>query len=193
MIGFGVDVIDDDDNEDFSTYGTGSWREGRDLIERELNGTSAAIRGRRAEAASRLAAAAPNNPHNRAAPILSVPGSSRSGGGGPSTPLGTSPNARPQANISARRVGRPSALPTEPDDENFFEAFGHRVKNTIDTFDTPKWLQDIGQGIKKPKWMGNSDGGAGSSSNNNNNDAQGPGSDVRRWFGGNGEGRIRLG
>ena len=190
LIGFGVDVIDDDDNEEGAHYGTGSWREGRDLIDRELNGTSAAIRGRRAEAVSRLATAAPNNPNNRAAPTISVPGSSRRNGGGPSTPLGTSPNTRPQANISARRVGRPSALPVDPEDDTFFGALGHRVKNTIDTLDTPRWLQDLGQGIKKPKWMGGNDDDAGSGSNNNSG---GAGADVRRWFGGNNQGRIRLG
>ncbi|KAH8894815.1 hypothetical protein GQ53DRAFT_682366 [Thozetella sp. PMI_491] len=190
LIGFGVDVIDDGDNEEGETYGTGSWREGRDLIERELNGTSAAIRGRRAEAASRLAGAAdvPNNPNHRAAPILSVPGSSSrtTTRGGPTTPLGTSPNARPQANTSARRVGARNTAFTEPEDENFFETLGHRFKNTIDTLDTPKWLQDIGQGIKKPKWMGNDEGGGGSGSGSGS--GQG---DLRRWFGG-GEGRIRL-
>ncbi|KAH6636563.1 LMBR1-like membrane protein-domain-containing protein [Chaetomium tenue] len=206
VVGFGVDVLDDDDEDDDGT-GTGrgaawsnrAWREGRDLIERELNGTSAAIRARRSDA-----------------PILSIPRAGRRdgtsptapGGGGPTTPFGTSPSAggytdagpsygRPQANTSARRVGRaPTAggrggAAGGDEDENFFEAFGHRVKNTIDTLDTPRWLQDFGQGIKKPKWMGGDDdegGGAG----------RGGGGG---WFGGGsggsgggsgGEGRIRL-
>ncbi|KAK1751681.1 LMBR1-like membrane protein-domain-containing protein [Echria macrotheca] len=187
-VGFGVDVLDDDDEEGTNVYGSGSWREGRDLIERELNGTSAAIRGRRAEAAARIA----GHPASRAAPILSVPGSSaRREAGAPTTPLGTSPNARPAANTSARRVGRTqgssSRSEPEPEDENFFEALGHRFRNTIDTMDKPKWLQDIGQGIKKPKWMGGDDEAedAGSSQARTN-------TDVRRWFGGGSEGRIRL-
>lgn len=181
VFGFGVDVLDDDD-ENQTAYGTGSWREGRDLIERELNGSSGNIvRGRRGDARSSTAGG------HRAAPILSVPRA-----GSPLTPLGASPNARPAANTSARRVGTGSssraANYTEPEDENFFESLGHRFKNTIDTMDTPKWLQDIGQGIKKPKWMGGGDDDAGSSTRpppiNRGN------SDVRRWFGG--EGRIRL-
>ncbi|KAH6850172.1 LMBR1-like membrane protein-domain-containing protein [Chaetomium sp. MPI-CAGE-AT-0009] len=213
VVGFGVDVLDDDEEED-NTYGQAalnrSWREGRDLIERELNGTSAAIRARRGDAPTGGAGGAGGRP----APILSIPRAGRRDGtsptapGGPTTPFGTSPNAgsytaaagpsssRPQANTSARRVGRAAATavpPPDEDDENFFEAFGHRVKNTIDTLDTPRWLQDFGQGIKKPKWMGGDDGDAGRGGSG------GGGSDVRRWFGGGGgsggnggEGRIRL-
>ncbi|KAK0646005.1 LMBR1-like membrane protein-domain-containing protein [Cercophora newfieldiana] len=175
-IGFGVDVIDDDDDgEGTNVYGTGSWREGRDLIERELNGTSATIRSRRAEAAARIAG-------GRAAPVISVPGSHRARG--PTTPLGTSPNARPAANTSARRAGPSSRIQDDDEDEGFFGALGHRFKNTIDTMDTPKWFQDI----KKPKWMGGDEEGGGSS-----RPSQGrTNSDVRRWFGGSSEGRIRL-
>jgi hypothetical protein len=197
VFGFGVDVLDDDDedatDERGAAFGTGSWREGRDLIERELNGTSAAIRARRVDVTG-----GGGGSGGRSTPVLSIPRAGRRDGttitaGGPTTPFGTSPSAgiggpssssRPQANTSARRVGRAAAALDEPEDENFFEALGHRFKNTIDTMDTPKWLQDIGQGIKKPKWMGGSgDGGQGSSSSGGN-------SDVRRWFGG--EGRIRL-
>ncbi|KAK0722405.1 LMBR1-like membrane protein-domain-containing protein [Lasiosphaeria miniovina] len=192
IFGFGVDVIDDGDGDDpYSAYGTGSWREGRDLIERELHGTSAVVRGRRAEAAARISGTGVGQGAGaaRATPVLSVPRAQRTG---PTSPLGTSPNTRPQANTSARRVGAASrGIETDPDDENFFEALGHRFKNTIDTMDTPKWLQDIGQGIKKPKWMGGDDDeGSGSRPRDNNNGNNN--SDVRRWFGGSGEGRVRL-
>ncbi|KAK4044006.1 LMBR1-like membrane protein-domain-containing protein [Parachaetomium inaequale] len=210
VVGFGVDVLDDGDedtDERGAAFGTGSWREGRDLIERELNGTSAAIRARRGGGDI-----GGGGGGGRSAPVLSIPragrrdGGSTTAGGGPTTPFGTSPTAgmtagpsstRPQANTSARRVGRATAaVPDgEPDDENFFEAFGHRVRNTIDTLDTPKWLQDIGQGIKKPKWMG----GDGDEGHGGGGGAREGGSDVRRWFGGggggggeSGEGRIRL-
>lgn len=183
FFGFGLDVIDDEEGNE-TGYGTGSWREGRDLIKRELNGTS--IRGRLGELNADATGA-------RAAPILSLP---RSGGQQNPSPLGRSPNSRPLANTSARRVGPQSSaaasramLPEDPEDDNFFESLGHRFKNTIDTIDTPKWLQDIGQGIKKPKWMGNDDADAGSSSHQ----AAARNTDVRRWFGGgDGEGRIRL-
>lgn len=173
IVGFGAfDALDDGDDDDNnttaggarSTYGTGSWREGRDLIERELNGTSAAIRGRRADYASRP---------GRSTPILTIPRDNDSSANpGPTTPFGTSPTAgtvaptqRHLANTSARRVGgggaRRAVLDDEPDDENFFEALGHRFRNTIDTFDAPRWWQDMT--AKKPKWMGG-DGGEGSGS-----------------------------
>ncbi|KAK3996110.1 LMBR1-like membrane protein-domain-containing protein [Cladorrhinum sp. PSN332] len=201
----------DDESQDgeLGFYGTGSWREGRDLIERELNGTSAAIRGRRADVIARGG----SSDGSSRKPVLKIPGSraggrSSNGAGGPSTPFGTSPTAggRHVANTSARRVGGPSrgsngrgpvVLDDEGEDEGFFGALGHRFKNTIDTIDAPEWWQ----GMKKPKWMtGDDDDNGGSSSSRggggNNN------SDVRRWFGGgngsgsgnsgSGGGRIRL-
>ncbi|KAH6624877.1 LMBR1-like membrane protein-domain-containing protein [Chaetomium sp. MPI-SDFR-AT-0129] len=207
VVGFGVDVLDDDDESEDSdargtAFGTGSWREGRDLIARELNGTSAAIRARRSDVLGGGAAG------SCASPVLSIPRSGRRDGNGnigpgPTTPFGTSPSAgisgpssRPQANTSARRVGRGPAgvnLDDGDDNENFFEALGHRMKNTIDTFDTPRWLQDIGQGIKKPKWMAGGDEDGHGSSGAGSSSGGGAGSDVRRWFGGgNSEGRIRL-
>lgn len=224
VFGLGVDVLYDDDDDDDDTSGRpgrggggslANWREGRDLIERELNGTSAAIRGRRAAAIASASA-----PASRATPALSVPGGRRVGAdnnpGGPTTPFGTSPTAgwpvsprRPAlANTSARRVGPAAAAgrnvpggndggDDDDDDENFLEALGHRVRNTIETFEAPRWLQDLGAGIRKPRWMGWAEqhqhqqqhqqqrqrGGRGGNAGN---------VDVRRWFGGGGEGRIRL-
>ncbi|KAK4242562.1 LMBR1-like membrane protein-domain-containing protein [Achaetomium macrosporum] len=202
VIGFsGVDVLDDDDddegadNERGTAYGTGySWREGRDLIEREVNGTS------RSRRAADIAGGGADRPGR---PVLTIPPGGGAGRGvtargrGPTTPFATSPTtagtattSRPQANTSARRVGRRAGIVLdEPEDENFFEALGHRFKNTIDTLDTPKWLQDFGQGIKKPKWMGVGEGQVESSGSSR----IGGNMDVRRWFGGgNSEGRIRL-
>ena len=189
---FGIDVMDSD-ADDADGYGTGSWREGRELIKRELTGMS--IRGRGSEAAGAYNAAGTSSA--RVAPVLSVP---RNDSAAPLSPLGRSPTSRPVANTSARRTGALPSSPSGPsrpsrealaEDDNFFEALGHRFKNTIDTFETPRWLQELGDGIKKPKWIGNDDeegaailGGGASSSGRND-------SDVRRWFGG-AEGNIRL-
>ncbi|KAK0737013.1 LMBR1-like membrane protein-domain-containing protein, partial [Apiosordaria backusii] len=178
---FGLGGEDDGEGDEESFYGTGSWREGRDLIERELNGTSASVRNRRAD----LVSSSTSSNGRRHGPILSIPRSSTgSSARGPTTPFATSPTSgaggsRHQANTSARRVGRDRGqvvLDNEGDDENFFEALGHRMKNTIDTFDTPDWFKGFGEGIKKPKWMGGDDNRGGSSSNG--------GGDIRRWFGG---------
>ncbi|KAI1313559.1 LMBR1-like membrane protein-domain-containing protein [Xylaria venustula] len=176
FFGFGVSIVDEEEDESSAGYGTGSWREGKVLIERELNGTS--ISRRLEEAASR-------GPSGRSQPILTVPSSRAEG---VRTPFATSPS---QHNISARSTtarGRQATnAPLEQEDDNFFANLGHRFKNTIDTMDTPKWIQEIGDGFKKPKWMGGDDEASGSSSRNGDGAAD---SDIRRWFGG--DGRIRL-
>jgi len=201
FLGFG-DLVEDDDDEDNETgYGTGSWREGRDLIDRELHGTS--IRQRRREGPSAADAA---NAAGRAAPVVTVPGGRR---GQPhrageaataTTPFATSPSNLSYAagSPSRRSAGvdpTPSsssrrALPEDPGDENFFQALGHRMKNTIDTIDAPQWFQDI----KKPKWMGGDDEDDGGGGGGGRPSASRADSDpIRRWFGGgDSTGRIRL-
>jgi len=168
-IGYGA-VIDDDDEENDSGYGTGSWREGRDLIERELQGASSL--GRLGQTATDRRSHVPNNPNNRTAPTLSVPPAERHRALG--QPSASRPTIDPQQRDSAA-----------PEDENFFEAFGHRVRNTMDTFESPKWLQNIGDGIKRPKWMG------GDGDGDNNAGPSRSGSDITRWFGRQ-DGRVRL-
>lgn len=173
----GMDIIDDEEDNE-SGYGTGSWREGRDLIARELGGNS--LLRRREEVFSRLASA--THGAGRSAPVLSVPNARASSASPARSPAGSA--------AGPRRLGQPSRGPPleDPDDDNLFQIFGHRVKNTFDTLETPKWMQDFGSGIKKPKWMGGDDEAPpqrpGGSSQRND-------SDIRRWFGGN-DGQIRL-
>ena len=196
MFGF-TDIIDDSEGDDQPSYGTGSWREGRDLIERELNGTS--ISRRLLDDAAADASNGTNSSRGRAVPILSVPAARREG---VQTPFATSPSysdlptsraARtPRNNNNNPRTGGADGDGDE-DDENFFTSLGHRFKNTIDTIDTPRWLQEIGDGLKKPRWMAGGDDDAGGSSSNGSGRPTAPGrsdSDIRRWFGG--ESRIRL-
>ncbi|KAI0539909.1 LMBR1-like membrane protein-domain-containing protein [Xylaria digitata] len=171
LFGFGVDIVDDEEDENSAGYGTGSWREGRVLIERELNGTS--ISRRLEEAASRAAS-------GRAQPILTVPSTRTER---VRTPFATSPSQHDVPTRSTTARGRPTATALLEED-NFFANLGHRFKNTIDTIDTPKWIQEIGDGFKKPKWMG---GESGSSSRDGASTGD---SDIRRWFGG--DARIRL-
>lgn len=173
-IGFGG-VIDDGDEDNDTGYGTGSWREGRALIERELQGHSSLGRlggNRPVDRRSNV----PNNLNNRTEPTLSVPPGERARSLGQFS-----------ASASAAASRRPRPDPQQhqqrdPEEENFFEAFGHRVKNTIDTVQTPKWLQNVGESIKRPKWMGGDDNGQPSRS----------GSDFTSWFAGRQEGRVRL-
>jgi len=59
------------------------------------------------------------------------------------------------------------------------------VRNTFDTVQTPKWIQNVGEGIKRPKWMGRDGDGQAELSRS--------GSDFTRWFGGGrSEGQVRL-
>lgn len=167
IFGFGGDFIDDDEG-DGRVFGTGSWREGRDLIERELGGNSALRR--REEAFARLEAA------GRSAPVLTVPGGRTGAAASPARSPVRPTHDRPE------RSSRATPYRDEPEEENFFESLGHRMKNTMDTFEPPQWFQDI----KKPKWMGGDDDEPGSSSGG----GSGVESDIRRWFGG--EGRVRL-
>ncbi|KAI1435788.1 LMBR1-like membrane protein-domain-containing protein [Xylaria sp. CBS 124048] len=189
FFGFGMDIVDDEEDESTSGYGTGSWREGRVLIERELNGTS--ISRRLEEAALRGGVSGRSSQ-----PVLTVPSArpERVRDEHVTTPFSTSPQRDvPAWRAAPRGRQQAPAPPPEPEDDNFFANLGHRFKNTIDTIDTPKWLQEIGDGFKKPKWMGGDDNGAGGSSNRNGNAASGSrggDSDIRRWF--EGDGRIRL-
>lgn len=174
LFSFDMDLMDDEENE--SGYGTGSWREGRALIERELGGMSISSRDPVAGAVGSSA---------RARPILSVPAARREG---VQTPFATSPSYRDEPTRTTARTARSRMAEEEPEDDNFFSQLGHRFKNTMDTMDTPKWLQEIGDGFKKPSWLGGQDeapggGGGGGASGTHN--------DVRRWFGG-AESRIRL-
>ncbi|TVY32065.1 LMBR1 domain-containing protein-like protein [Lachnellula subtilissima] len=161
--GYG-NVIEDEDEDNESGYGTGSWREGRDLIERELQGASSL--GRLGHTATDRRSHVPNNPNNRTAPTLTVPPAERH------RALGQASTSRPSADPQQHAS-------TAPEDENFFEAFGHRVRNTVDTFESPKWMQNM----KRPKWMGGDDDDAG-------DDDAGP-SRSGSWFGRQ-DGRVRL-
>jgi hypothetical protein len=162
LIGFGV--IDDEDEENETGYGTGGWREGRDLIERELQGHSSLAQLGHGRTDRHIV---PNNPNNRIAPTISIPPAQRARPD-PVTP--TRPNADPHQGIA-------------PEDENFFEAFGHRVRNTFDTVSPPRWLKEVGDGIKRPKWMGGDD-----------DEPSGSGNGFTRLFAGSQSqgGRVRL-
>lgn len=189
-----ADVMDGGEDGSGNSRGASSWREGRDLIDRELNGTSIP----RSREAAGPGGVANGGAATRDAPVRSIPGASRRPGA-PTTPLGTSPNigrlgspSTAAAGISSRHIGqrKHTGLDDEDDeDDTFFSQIGHRIKNTVDTMDKPKWLQEIGQGIKKPKWLGGDDNDehAGPSATGTGGDP-----DIRRWFVGAGDGRIRL-
>lgn len=158
---FGCGLAEDDDINDVENnpagYGMGGWREGRDLIERELNGFgSLAVSSR----GSRSTWASDRDDEGS-------PGSSR---------------LRVPAAESSQPAQRTVVAPTivegeDEEDENFFQSFAHRVKNTFDTTSTPQWFQ--GEPFRLPRWM----------SGDNNTTEEGS-----ALFGGRAvPGRLRLG
>jgi len=167
VLGFGI--LEDEDEDNPSGFGTGSWREGRDLIARDLSGPRSATLGFTDSPRSSL-----DNPRTNTA-----------AGGGP--PTGRTGAGRP----SVPRPSRP-VLDPEPEEESFFTLFGRRVKNTIDTIPTPKWMQgsssNAGGKFRRPTWMGGS--------NNNASEQEQPsrsGSNILGLFGGGpGGGQITI-
>ncbi|KAI5208911.1 hypothetical protein AUEXF2481DRAFT_6346 [Aureobasidium subglaciale EXF-2481] len=161
VIGFGV--LEDEHDEP----GTGTWREGRILIERELQADGSQLH---LASSSLLSSAEPSPRHSADL----------------NRPSRLTNNSRASA---ARRAA--VRMPQEDEDTSeraFFQDVGQRVRNTFDTVEAPAWLKDIGDGIKKPKWMNGGDD-AGSSSGDGGNF-------FGKLFGGGGgsgnNGNIRL-
>ncbi len=146
MLGF--EMFDDEDEENTTGYGTGSWREGRDLITRDMGGDGGL---------SRIPSPLPG----ASGPARSNIGDSIRGAG-PTRPTATTRQAE-----------------YDPDNETFIGALAHRMKNTVDTLETPEWVANI----KKPRWMGGDDAGPARA-----------GSSFTRIFGGSHaqDGRVRL-
>ena len=86
-----------------------------------------------------------------------------------------------QAAIEERQAQRlaDSTRTAEGEDENIFQGFAHRFRNTFENVERPVW--------KRPKWMGGIDGNSESSGRADS------GRGMGRWFGGRpADGRVRL-
>jgi hypothetical protein len=181
VLGFGFLEIDDEgDAENPSGFGTGGWREGRDLIARDLEGhrPTASL----GVTDSPRASLDQNRP--RVGPTRWVPPAER----------GQSVAVRTEVPSTGRYRDRP-ALDPEPEEENFFTLFGRRIKNTVDNIDTPKWMKGNGGGgggFKTPKWLGGSDSD-GAPSPSNAGSSGGRSNNVLGLFGGRADdGRIVI-
>ena len=170
VIGFGV--LEDESDDNPSGFGTGGWREGRALIERESQS--------RSEGGGTVGLASRGEPLDLERQV----GTSASAG--TSTPPRRAqrepllPNHIQEAN---RQFNSITNQEEEIDDgpRHFYQDFTERVRNTFDTIDRPEWTKNLGDGIKVPKWM-----------QNDQRDDSG-GSALSRWFGGRPEdGRVRL-
>ncbi|MCJ1274242.1 hypothetical protein MMC21_002037 [Puttea exsequens] len=169
---FGFGILEDDEEGKPTGFSTGGWQEGRDLIDRELHNTSRlGLSSPTAEPGSPLPSGT-QSPITRAG-TQPAPSSSR-----PSAPRQSTPQQR-----QAQRLAEATAA-AEEEDENFFQGFAHRVKNTLDNVDRPDWVNGLG---KRPKWMGGVEGNTDSSGRADS------GRGLGRWFGGRpADGRVRL-
>ncbi|KAK3055659.1 hypothetical protein LTR09_003580 [Extremus antarcticus] len=170
---FGFGILEDETEGNPSGFGTGGWREGKALIERELQSRSAG------GAAVGLLARGGSLDLERQA-------------GGTSTPP---ERARAQREAlssghtqEANRQFNSITNQEEPADDrarHFYQDFFERVGNTFDSVDRPEWVRSLGSGVSAPKWMQRDQGNEGSS---------GPASTLSRWFGGSGagDGRLRI-
>jgi hypothetical protein len=172
ICGFG-DLLDDEEDSAGDYAGTGSWREGRALIEREIQGASGNVLG----LSQRSTTSPPNerytdNPTPSSSSSFAATTAAAASNGGPST---TRPDRR-----------RP-VVEDEEDEGNFFENFASRVKNTFDTNDFS---------FPRPKWLGGDDDDAVQAGRSRRPLDRGEGdrgSGFLSLFGGRGdEGRVRL-
>lgn len=167
ICGFG-DLLEDDDEDGQGAYaGTGSWREGRALINREVQSASGNVLG--------LSQRSNTSPPNERYTDSPTPSSNIA-----ATAAGESSTSRPQIRAERRR-------PIPEDDEdtgNFFENFASRVKNTFDSTDFT---------ITKPKWMGGDEEEEAGSSRRPQAAGEERGNGFMSLFGGRSEeGRLRL-
>lgn len=172
---FGFGFLEDDEEGNPSAFSTSGWREGKALIDRELAGAS------RLGLSGQLDGPSSPLPSRTQSPISS--------GSRPNdAPTGQTsrPSAPRQSTFQQRQAQRlaDATAAAEDEDENVFQGFAHRVKNTIDNVERPEWLSDLG---KRPKWMGGVDGNPEGSGRANS------GRGMGRWFGGRpADGRVRL-
>lgn len=132
ICGFG-DLLEDDEEDEQGAYaGTGSWREGRALIEREIQGASGNVLG-----LSQRTTSPPNERYtDNPAPSTSIAASASNS---------EASTSRPQTRPERRR---PVIEDDDEDTGNFFENFAARVKNTFETNDFS---------IRRPQWLGGDD------------------------------------
>ena len=143
MIGFGV--LEDESEENVSSFGTGGWREGRALIEREL-----LSRGEASNVGLTSRTSTSLDLDRRAVPGTSTPpiGRGRAQQREPLLPTHVQESNRQFNSITNQE---------EPEDDtprHFYQDFAERVKNTIDAPERPEWVRSIGSAFTTtPKWM----------------------------------------
>ena len=167
ILGFGV--LEDESEDNPSGFGTGGWREGKALIDRELQ-------SRGADSGLGLATRGASLDLERA--NASSAGRSRT----LAEDRGREPIFRDADAREANRQFNTITNQQEEEDDSarhFYQDFGERVQNTFASVETPEFMRNIGSAFKKPRWMEDSEASGGSV--------------LSKWFGGRPEdGRLRL-
>ncbi|EED20001.1 LMBR1 domain protein [Talaromyces stipitatus ATCC 10500] len=189
IFGFGFVDDEEDPEADPGGFGTGGWREGRALIERELVGLgSLGLTSRSLDSGRNtgLAASSSSTSLHTSRAASPQPGWSSSS----TLPRSSSRAPLIAPSSSANAVTATTVIDDgTAEEDNFFQSFAHRVRNTIDTASTPKWLQGGFPNISAPKWLNSSRENSGS----NNGSTEG----GNKIFGGlfgqrSSDGHVRL-
>lgn len=134
-IGYG-DFIDDEERNSDTAHGTASRSRGKDLIDRELQDSSLTRFVQDSSSNRRQAIKIPTKNLSSTTP-------ERRQTSGPSSQL------RSSADIHLR--------PERLSEETSYQTFWHRLKNTVETVQSPNWLENVGDSIKIPKWISGND------------------------------------
>ncbi|TKA30955.1 hypothetical protein B0A50_01923 [Salinomyces thailandicus] len=169
-------VLEDEGDSSGSGFGTGGWREGRALIEQELQrrGNSAGALGLAARGGSLDVDRQHWDTSGSSTPTRGRQQDSR----GPLLPT-TNNTPAPRVQEARRQFNAITNREEESGEDSspryFYQDFAERVRNTLDTTDRPEWTK----GLAKPKWL--------------QNDGQSTEAPWSKWFGGKaGGGGVRL-
>lgn len=179
---FGFGMFEEGEENSYALGAVGGWREGRDLIEQDLTSTSRlglSTGGRRTASQTPAQPATPFISASQPSRVPVLPGNS-------STAAISNAQFSGQSEIEHQQTRRLVAATeaAEEQDENVFQGFAHRVRNTLENVERPEWLSDLG---RRPKWLGGVEG------NQESSGPTDPGRGLGRWFGGRPtDGRVRL-
>ncbi|KAI9884083.1 MAG: hypothetical protein M1823_004132 [Watsoniomyces obsoletus] len=182
-----------DDEEAGALIGSNTWQEGRDLIERDLNSSvSTGQLGVLSTTTTTSRSSTSQNHSRNDHPQRSNPVDARR------NPARGRVNRPPQYrdhDEGGERRRREENEEEDTEESNVFTEFAHRVRNTFDVTDRPRWMKDLGEGFKipdRPRWMMSGDDRSGNDADRDSND-NGDASFLRRLFGGDDTNRRRGG
>lgn len=158
----GLSGYRDDETDEETGFGVGTarWREGRDLIERELSDGSTlghlALAGRSSRPLEPQDTSRTPYSDSQPSPEPHEQSSRGSRSQVPSIPSsagGTGDRAH-LINTATNKTTDHEAE-DEQAEENAFSEFAHRVRNTFDVAETPRWMRNLGNTLSnsRPKWM----------------------------------------